>query len=172
MSTVTSTAGAALDYLVTTATGIYAAYAAANGLTCLVLDGPAPVDSEETYPVVVWVGFDPNNPENPVVVGDQEFAALGARTRNETFTIVNTVRYWTGDTTAVKTVRDQAFALLAQFETMLRGTPLNGPGDCTLGGNVLFSQISGGLQYTPISSGSGLIGEITFHVSCRSRLTS
>ena len=172
MSTITSAIPGALDYLVTTATSTYATYAAANNLTCLVLDGPAPVDAEETYPCIVWVGFDPNNPEMPAVLGDQQFATLGARTRDETFTIVNTVRYWTGDVTAVQPTRDQAFALLAQFETMLRGTPLNGPGDCTLGKNVLFSQISGGINYTPIRASGGLIGEIVFHVTCRARLTS
>jgi hypothetical protein len=172
MSTVTSSIGAAIDYLAATAATVYAAYAAANSLTIEVFDGPPTTVSVDVIQSRVYVGFDPDNPELPVVVGDQEFATLGARTRDERYAIACCVQYWSGDQGNVKTVRDGAFALLAQFETMLRGTPLNGPGDCTLGRAVLFSQIAGGIDYSQLAGSAGLIGQINFHVSCRSRLTS
>jgi hypothetical protein len=173
MTTITSAIPRAMDYLASTAATVYAAYATANSMTIEVFDGPPPAASQGTVQAQVFVGFDPDNAELPVVVGDQEFGPLGARTRNETFEIACCARYWSGDSTNVKAVRDIAFDLLAQFETMLRGSPaVGGPGDTTLGGNVLFSQISGGIDYTQLSGSSGLIGQINFHIACRARLTS
>lgn len=171
-ATTTSTIGAAIDYLASTAAALYAAYGAANDVTIQVIDGPPTAASQETIQSMVWIGFDPDNPELPVVVGDQQFATLGARTRDESYAIACCVQYWSGDAANVKAVRDGAFALLAQFETMLRGSPLTGPGDCTLGGAVLFAQIAGGIDYSQLSGSNGLIGQINFHVTCRSRLTS
>jgi len=163
MTATSSAMGAAIDYLATAA-------AAAFPAPIQVVDGPVVTDTMETATSRIWVGADPDNPDAPAAEGDQEFAALGARSRNETFAIVNTVDFWSGNTVAAP-VRAGAFALLRTFELLIRGTNGN-PGDTRMGGAVLWSQIAGDVAYHQIDSSDGLIGRIVFHVSCMARLTS
>lgn len=165
----TSAVGAALDYLAAAATTAYAAYAAANNLAIQVIDGPPPAASEEAISSLVWIGYDPTNPDEPAALGTQDFVHLNTLTRDEQLTIVNTIEYWTGDVANVSGARQGAFALLAVFELLLRGIGGN-PGDTTLGGAVTWSQITS-TQYTQDSASPGLIARIVFRVSAKARLT-
>lgn len=158
----TSAIAAAVDYLVTAATTAY-------GTTTQVFDGIPPSATELTYPQRIYIGYSPVNPELPIATGDQDFAALGARSRNEHFAIVCAAEYWSGDPT-IKPLRDGAFAVLAQVELLLRGTGGN-PGDCTLGGAVLYAQISGGIEVHQGQTTSGASCLVQFHITCRARLT-
>lgn len=168
--TYTSAIGAALDYLADAATVAYAAYTASTGTVVQVIDGPPLAASESTITSLVWIGYDPTNPDEPAGVGDQEFVNLNTTTRNENFQLVNTIEYWSGDSGNVRAVRDGAFQLFAIFELLVRGRGGN-PGDTTLGGAVMWSQIAGGESYAQDSGSGGLIGRIIFHVSARARLT-
>ncbi|WP_051943879.1 hypothetical protein [Streptacidiphilus rugosus] len=159
----TSAISAAVDYLVTAATTAY-------GTSAHVFDGPPATDTALDLDDRIWIGFDPVNEGVPAVTGDQEFAALGARSRNETFEIVCAVEHWSGDST-FRGLRDGAFALLAQVEMLLRGTG-GQPGDCTLGGAVLYAQVSGGIELHQSSTANGAAVLVLFHISCRARLTS
>lgn len=160
--TTTSSMAAAVDYLVTTVT-------TALGSGAHVFDGPPITGTELTFDDRVWIGYSPVSPDLPAVVGDQQFAALGARSRNEEYAIVCAVEHWSGDP-AMRALRDGAMSLLAGIETLLRGTGGN-PGDCTLGGAVLFAQISGGIELHQAETPNGASVLIQFHVQCRARLT-
>ena len=162
MTITTSSIGAAIDYLVTACT-------AAFGATALVFDGVPSSGTELTLADRIWIGFSPPNPELPVAVGDQEFATLGAYTRNETSAIVCAVEHGSGST-AMQPARDQAFALLRTVETLLRGVGGN-PGDTTLGGAVLFSGIGSGIEVYQTQDTNGANVLIQFHVQCTARLT-
>jgi hypothetical protein len=151
---------------------VAAAKTAYNTAKVDVLEGPPVTALDDTYSQRVWIGYNPLNPEEPSATGDQEFATLGARSRNEDFTVVCCCEYWTGDPTP-STARLGAFALLSAFEPLLRGTPgSGGPGDATLGRVVLWSQIAGGIDYAAEQSSNGVVGRVVFHVTCRARLTS
>lgn len=158
----TSTMAAAIDYLVTACTSAF-------GSTAHVFDGPPSADTQLTLDDRVWIGYSPISPDLPAAAGDQQFATLGARSRDETYAIVCAVEHFGGDTT-MRPLRDGAFALLATVETLLRGTGGN-PGDCTLGGAVLFAQISGGLEMHQAQTPAGASVLVQFHVQCRARLT-
>lgn len=162
MSITTSSIPAAVDYLVTTCTKTF-------GSTVQVMDGPPVSGTELTANDRLWIGYSPLSPDLPAVTGDQQFANLGARSRNETYAIVCAIEQWSGDPT-MQALRDGAFSLLATVETLLRGT--NGdPGDTTLGRAVLFSQIAGGIQVDTQMDTSGAGVLIQFHVKCTARLT-
>ncbi|MDH6111919.1 hypothetical protein P3T36_006898 [Kitasatospora sp. MAP12-15] len=158
----TSSIGAAVDYLVTACT-------TALGTTAHVFDGPPVGDTQLQLDDRIWIGYSPVSPDLPAATGDQQFAALGARSREETVAIVCAVEHFSG-TTAMRLLRDGAFALLATVETLLRGTGGN-PGDCTLGGAVLFAQLSGGIEVHQAQTPAGASVLIQFHVQCRARLT-
>ncbi|MDH6134657.1 hypothetical protein P3T37_004061 [Kitasatospora sp. MAA4] len=158
----TSSIGAAVDYLLTACT-------TALGTTAHVFDGPPVGDTQLSLDDRIWIGFSPVSPDLPAATGDQQFAALGARSRDETFAVVCAVEHF-GGTTAMRQLRDGAFALLATVETLLRGTGGN-PGDCTLGGAVLFAQLSGGIEVHQAQTPAGASVLIQFHVQCRARLT-
>lgn len=158
----TSSIAAAIDYLVTACT-------TAVGASAHVFDGPPPGDTELVLDDRIWIGYSPLGPDLPAAAGDQQFATLGARTRDETYSLVCAVEHFGGDT-AMRPLRDGALALLATVETQLRGTGGN-PGDCTLGGNVLFAQIAGGIEVHQAQTPAGASVLVQFHVSCRARLT-
>jgi hypothetical protein len=153
---------AAIDYLVTACTTAFG-----NGAH--VFDGAPVSGTELTLDDRIWIGYSPISPDLPAAAGDQTFATLGGRSRDENYAIVCAVEHFSGDTT-MRPLRDGAFGLLATVETLLRGTGGN-PGDCTLGGAVLFSQIAGGLEVHQAETPSGAAVMIQFHVQCRARLT-
>lgn len=165
MTVATSTIPAAIDYLVTTATAAFP--------DALVLDGGPKSTDQQAFQDIVAIGWDGDEQMGAAAAeGDQDFAALDrALTRDETYRISCSILHWDGGD-SYKQARDGAFAMLAGFEKLLRGYPPNGTGDTSLGGAVLWSHISGGvaLNYTPATA-NGVAAYITFHITCRARLT-
>lgn len=159
----TSSIPGAMDYLVQAATK-------ALGTGVQVMDGPPITGTELTASDRLWIGYSPLAPDLPAATGDQQFATLGARSRDETYAVLCAIEQWSGDPT-MQALRDGAFALLATVETLLRGTGGN-PGDTTLGGAVLYSQIAGGIEVMPTEDTTGAGLGIQFHIQCRARLTS
>jgi hypothetical protein len=157
----TSSIGAAIDYLVTTVT------TAMPGAQ--VFDGPPASGTELTLADRVWIGFSPANPELPAATGEQDFATLGAHSRNETSAIVCAVEHEDG-ATVMQPVRAQAFALLRTIETLLRGYG-GDPGDTTLDGAVLSSGIGTGIEVFQAQTSNGASVMVQFHIQCTARLT-
>lgn len=165
MTVATSTIPAAIDYLVDAATAAFP--------DALVLDGGPRSTDQQSYQDIVAIGWDGDEQMTmPAAEGDQDFAALNrALTRDETFRITCSILHWDG-TESYKDARNGVFGMLAIFEKLLRGYPPNGTGDTSLGGAVMWSHVAGGvaLNYTPASA-NGVAAYITFHVTCRARLT-
>lgn len=164
MTVATSSIPAAIDYLVSAAT------AAFPGV--LVLDGPPRSTDQQSFQDIVTIGWDGDEDmTTPAVEGDQDFAALDrALTRDETYRIVCSIIHWDG-TDSYKGARDGVFGLFGTFEKLLRGYPPNGTGDTSLGGAVKFAHVSGGVSLNYTSGPNGVAAYITFHVTCRARLT-
>lgn len=164
MSVATSSIPAAIDYLVSAAT------AAFPGI--LVLDGGPKSTDQQSFQDIVAIGWDGDEQmASPAAEGDQDFANLDrALTRNEDYRIVCSILHWDG-TDNYKAARTTVFGMLATFEKLLRGYPPNGTGDTSLGGAVLWSHVSGGIALNYASGPNGIAAYITFHVTCRARLT-
>lgn len=165
MTVATSSIPAAIDYLVSAATAAFP--------DVLVLDGGPRSTDQQSFQDIVSIGWDGDEQmATPAAEGDQDFAGLNrALTRNEDYRLTCSILHWDG-TENYKGARDGAFGMLATFEKLLRGYPPNGTGDTSLGGAVLWSHVAGGvaLNYTPASA-NGVAAYITFHVTCRARLT-
>ena len=169
----TSTMFAAIDYLVTTSQAAWA-----NDSTAYVFDGPTPAGFDQEFPNKIWIGADPIQDDAPgfeAVTGDQDFATISqGRTRDERFAIACAVEHWDGGTD-LKVARTAAKGYLATFETFLRGTAATaGPGDCTLGGALGpsgYAQLAGGQALHQEQQTTGCLCLITFHITCRARLT-
>lgn len=164
MTVATSSIPAALTALVTAATAAFP--------TALVFDGPMLVVDEEAWPDRVTIGWDGDTEANTTAVeGDQDFNALNRGvTRDENYKIVCSVTHIDGNNDTTE-ARNAAFALLASFEKLLRGVPPNGSGDVTLGGAVLWAHVAGGIAVDYVATENGTACHITFHVTCRARLT-
>lgn len=168
----TSTINAALTYLAATARATWA-----EDSTAFVFDGPTPAGFQQEKPNKIWIGADPMQDDEPgfeAVTGDHTAATLSqGRTLDETYSIVCAVEHWDGGTDLAE-ARAAAFGYLATFENFVRGVPPVGPGDTTLGGALGtsgWSQISGGIAVHQAQKSTGCLVLITFHVSCRARLT-
>lgn len=164
MSVATSTIPAAIDYLVSAATAAFP--------KVLVLDGGPRSTDQQSYQDIVAIGWD-GDPEMATAAadGDQDFATIArALTRDEDYRIICSILHWDGGE-SYKAARDGAFAMLAVFEKLLRGYPPNGTGDTSLGGAVLWSQVSGGNSLNYTSGPNGVGAYVIFHVTCRARLT-
>ncbi|MEY9837100.1 hypothetical protein [Streptacidiphilus sp. EB103A] len=162
MTITTSSMAAAIDYLVTACSNAF-------GTTAHVFDGPPIGDTALVLDDRIWIGYSPISAGLAAANGTQDFAALGARSRNETYSVLCAVEHWSG-ATDMRPLRDGAFVLLRQVETLLRGTG-GTPGDCTLGGAVLFAQLAGGLELHQAQTPDGASVLIQFYVQCRARLT-
>lgn len=164
MTVATSSIPAAIDYLVSAAT------AAFPGI--LVLDGPPRSTDQQSFQDILSIGWaGDEDMSTPAVEGDQDFANLDrALTRTEDYSIVCSIIHWDGGD-SYAAARAGVFALLATFEKLLRGYPPNGTGDTSLGGAVLWSQVSGGTALNYAAGPNGVAAYITFHVTCRARLT-
>lgn len=152
------------DYLVATAT--------ARLPKVTVFDGPNPTSDTMAGQSHLWIGYDPRNPAEIAATADQDFAFLdNARTRDERGTITCTAENWSGSA-VLKIQRDACAAIVAQVELMLRGTPqAGGPGDASMGGVCLWSQVTGPYEWYPRQGqdGSGVL--CVFRVSYYARLT-
>jgi hypothetical protein len=165
--TTTSQIPAVTDWLVT------AAQASASLSGVSVFDGPQPVSTWQTLEQVLFIGSDPANLTEATGEADQTFATAfdQGRNRDEDGAIVCAAQHWSGDTT-MKTHRDGAAAIVAGVELLLRGTPqTGGPGDASMGGLVLWSQVQGPYQWYQRQVSTGALVLITFRVTYRARLT-
>lgn len=113
-----------------------------------VWDGPVITGD---YGDAVYIGYD-GNPEGEFqsTSGTQSWAGLGAKRRNERFTIFCAVVALVGDSGDVQGSRENAYALLAGVEDALRADPSLGqppPFVAAMNSNDLFlEQGDAGLQ--------------------------
>lgn len=131
----------------------------ALGSTATVYDGQwvtAP-DSTQSYVTVGWT------PEGEGPSGEQDWAGLGNRARDETGDIPCYADAYGGDTNDVAARRNAAFALFAACETALRDDP-------TLGGVVTFETQIGAYECRQEQTENGLEVGITFHVLFKTRI--
>lgn len=162
MSTLTSQIPTVITYLLSQANATYT--------NTHVFDGPQHNAVELAFPARVWVGCDPMNLETPAVTGAQAAAALGARSRNESFELACAVEYWDGNQD-MAAQRTAAFGLLASFETFLRGTAATGgPGNAAMNLASGWGEIATVETYQ-IQDDAGSSCTIVFHVAVRARLT-
>jgi hypothetical protein len=156
----TSTIPAALDALL-------ALCRAAPGLAgVVVFDGPRITDNDLVNPDRLYIGASVD--DDPAAEGDQDFAHLGARARDETYALACTAEAWSGDTDMAAR-RTRAFAILAAVEQLLRPTDTN-PRAYTISETVLYAHIAGGLRLVQRQTGNGAVASVTFHVTCRARI--
>lgn len=158
----TSAIPAAIDGLLALCTGATARGGSLAGVT--ILDGPPP--KTPTVPRLLCIGDVPDD-DGPAATAIQEFLNVGANRKDETFSIFCTVVARSGST-AVKPMRDQAFAIVGAVENLLRqGQP---GADPRLGGVVKWAALAGDFRYTPIQLDGGLWVEVGFSVECRARI--
>lgn len=165
----TSKVAAALDWLVG---ACQAGVTPVGGSTVPVFisDGPLITEDPAVFPQRLMIGGDVLAPGEAVAEAEQEFAAINqARSRYETFHLVCSAEDWSGDTT-MKTRRDNVYALVAQVELLIRGVN-NNPGDTTMGGAVMYSQISGPMQLHQTQDPNGASAVLIFRISAKARLT-
>lgn len=176
MATITDQTGAVIDYLVAQCQAS-PSLGAANP-PVIVFDGPTLTSTQLVAPNRIWVGAD-----GPATAGvptesatfDEAFAFIDkARTRDNTIDVAMAVENWNGDPSqpAVKTCRDTAFGLMAAVETLLRGSPDTGPGDSSMGGLVLWSEVKGPGAVVTARNSSGVSVLVRFRVTAFTRLTS
>lgn len=140
--TATSRAPVVIDALV----GLFDADPVLDGVK--VVDGP--IVTNDPLPEAVFVGYD-GNPEGDGEAVDfrQEWASIGQRAKDETFTVTCAVVVWRGST-EVKPIRDRAFALLAAIENSLRADPSLGQPPPTIvafaSGSLVQSQRQSGVE--------------------------
>jgi hypothetical protein len=166
VTTTTSQLPAVTDYLVAAA----AASAALAGVS--IFDGPQPVSIWQSMEQVLFIGADPANLTEATGDVDQAFATAldSGRLRDEDGVITCAAQHWSGDTT-IKPHRDGAAAIVAGAELLLRGTPAKGgPGDASMGGLCLWSQVTGPYQWYPSQRSSGAAVLVVFRISYRARL--
>lgn len=165
----TSAIGNAIDWLVG---------AAQAGITPVgtetqqvyITDGPPATQDYLVRPQRIGIGLNLLDPAHPAAEGEQEFGAINqARTRYETFMIVCSAEEWSGDTN-LKPRRQTVFALMAQMELLIRGVNGN-PGDTTMGGAVMYSQIGGPISFDYRQDPSGASAVLVFHIAAKARLT-
>lgn len=153
----TSAVPAAVDALL-------AILSAAPGLTKVrVVDGPPTTNL--TSPDWLFVGFQPS--AEVAVSLTQEFAAAGARTRDEDFDVLCYIECRAGGTDMAAR-RRRAFEVLAEVENALRATA-TAPTAPTLNGTVLWAHLAAGDVQQVQSSEGALVG-LPFTVRCRARI--
>lgn len=154
--TTTSRAPAVIDALV----ALFENAAALDGVK--VIDGP--VVTNDPLHKAVFVGYD-GDPEvdgGEAVTFSQDWASIGQKAKDETFTVTCAVAVWKGST-KVKPVRDLAYALLAAVENTLRADPSLGQPPPTI---VAFA--SGSLVQSQRLS--GIECRIPFQIAVRTRI--
>lgn len=161
---ITSAVPAVTDYLVAAAT------AALTGV--VVFDGPNPTADTLAEPKHLWIGWDTQGSSGePAADAAQDWPVSDfGRTKDEDGTIICTADAWSGSTT-IKTHRDDAAAIVAAVELLLRGTPQQGgPGDASMGGLVLWSGVNGPYQWYPRQNQSGAGCGVVFRIIYKARL--
>ena len=157
----TTVVPAVIDYLVATFTASSSLGAATPPVA--IYDGP--VTTGAVAQQVLWVGLqDPDAVLPPIgAESQQEWVGVGARQRNEYLTIHCVAEAWAG-TTDVKTMRDNAYAIVAAVETILQGDP-------TLGGHVLFTDNTmPQRQLRQQNTENGQLARVYFSIKAKARI--
>lgn len=166
MAVLTSRMAAAIDALYNAASNDDAMRGVA------VVDGPLSAAAEEIADSTkrLFIGTtDPRGEGETISAdGDQAFRTIGGRWRDETFQVRCMAEGWNGDGN-LKQARDDAVAVVAAVETMLRPTPAN-PGAYNLGGAVMWAGI-GSESITVEYDDDGAYARVDFAVACRANLT-
>ena len=147
----TSRIPAVIDALVSTLT-------AALTTTAKVIDGPLVTTPDGDYLTVGWT------PDGQTTTGQQEWAGLGNKARNEQIDVPCYCDSYSGSTT-VSARRNAAFALMTAAENALRS-------DATLGGaipNPGWAQIGAYSEYQE-QTDAGLAVGVVFHVLVTTRI--
>ncbi|MFD9225382.1 hypothetical protein ACFWDI_36480 [Streptomyces sp. NPDC060064] len=127
-----------------------------------IVDGPPSVNLTERQRI--YVGWQPSGEASVALT--QDFAAAGARTRDEAFEIFCYAESRGGDKD-MALQRTRVFELVAAVETALRATDL-APEAPTLNGTVLWSHITAG-NLTQQQDQGALTG-LDFTITCRARI--
>ena len=138
----------------------------------LVFDGPHVTDSQlDARSQKLWIGYDPMAPGSAAAEADQDFAGLDmALKRNESGWVTLAAEDSSGDV-AMAGHRASVKSMVGAVELLLRGTPRsNGPGDSSMGGLVLWSQVTGPFTWYQAQLDSGASAMCVFRVSYRARL--
>lgn len=163
MAVLTSRMAAALDALIALAT--------ANLTGVAIVDGPFNINDTETALAAqrLFVGADDASglSEAVAVDGDQAFRTMGARQRDEHFTVHCVAEGSDGDG-VMKAARDAAVAVLAGMELLLRPTQANTQA-YTVSGTVLWAGI-GHESITQEWTTQGAYCRVNFAIDCRSNL--
>lgn len=175
MATLTDQTAAVIDYLVAQCSASPSLGAASPRVS--VFDGPTSSATQLVAGQRVWIGAEgytePGLPVEAAVFSQSWPVMDHARTRDDQIDVACAAEYFTGDPTAMKQARDGAFALVGVIETMLRGdTAGGGPGDATMGGLVLWSQVTGPAALVQAQMSSGASALVRFRVTALARLTS
>lgn len=137
----------------------------------VVIDGPHLTDDTLAQPMHLWIGHDPYADGQEAASADQDFAGLDmGLKRNETGQVTCTAEAWAGGD-VIKTQRDTTAGIVAAVELLLRGTPRSGgPGDTSMGGLVLWSQVSGPFSWYQKATQDGLSVGCVFRITYQARL--
>ncbi|TMR11749.1 hypothetical protein ETD86_34845 [Nonomuraea turkmeniaca] len=140
---------------------LFQAAPALNGVK--VVDGP--LVTGNPLHEVIFVGYDGSRQgegDGEAVDLRQEWASIGQKAKDETFTVTCAVVVWSGST-KVRPIRERAFALLAAVEDALRADPSLGLPPPTI---VAF--VSGSLfQEQP---DTGMQARIPFRIAVQTRI--
>jgi hypothetical protein len=153
----TSRVPATLEALV----ALFAAAPTLGGAGVEIIDGP--MVTGDPLREAVYVGYD-GDPDGDFesVTFAQEWAGLGARAKDETFTVTCAVSVWSGSTKVVP-MRVRAFEVLGEVETTLRAEPSLG-----LPPPTVVAMASGSLVQS--QRGSGLECRIPFQIAVQTRI--
>lgn len=172
-ATTTSLTPAVIDYLVT-ACRASTVLGAAFPDPVVVMDGPETTADTLTENRHLWIGGWPGFAGavgGVTAAADQDFAfADRGRTRTETGDVQCAAHAW-GGSTVMKTHRDSCHAIVSAVELLLRGDPVSGgPGDYSMGGLLLWSQVAGPYEWTPRQGDEGAGMLCTFKITYEGRL--
>ncbi|MGW7085017.1 hypothetical protein ACWGH2_16215 [Streptomyces sp. NPDC054871] len=128
-----------------------------------VIDGPPVGDMADQD--LIAIGWSPEGDQ--AVVLAQEFNAVGARTRDEDFTISGWIDSWSGDAD-VAARRARVFELFGVIEMAVRASGPN-PTAPTLGGAVMWAHLTQGVLQQS-NTDQGVRAGLTFTVTCHARI--
>jgi hypothetical protein len=131
VTTVTSRVPALIDYLVNLFTADATLGAAAAPNTVTVYDGPPTTALDPGLKLYIGLSDPTSDAAEAAADSAEEWASLGRRARNETFTIHCCAEAWSG-ADDIKSMRAAVYGIVAAVETLMQADTTQ------FGGNVLF----------------------------------
>lgn len=108
---------------------------------------------------------DPESPESAFAANvDQDWASIGARSRDESGHVTCAAMSWNGDAD-LKAARDGVYATASAFGEMLRNSPALG-----LDPELLWTSFGTSMQLSQSQVESGAIALLVFQVAFRARI--